>query len=217
MLPEAEAVNHVDEAVVAFIVFLEWCPQLLQKSDLDICIINIKLFVFRYFGCYYFLIMIFEVNTFDHRAEGTFVDGPYYFIPVANLFTLFYQILPLLISYRILILSPYLANCVNAFKHAHFYLFKLCQFLRKQLKGLLGAVSWLLVLLAHELGVEWWQTHCSTLRAWSVGHGARGVAHVVADVGLVCYCQSCSEGITLHHGPELIWLMVLVWMILFHL
>lgn len=125
MLPEAEAIDHMDEAVVAFIVFLEWRPQLLQKSDLDICIINIKLFVFRYFGCYYFLIMIFEVDAFDHGAEGTFVNGPYYFIPVANLFTLFDQILSLLISYRILILSPYLANRVNALKHAHFYLFKL--------------------------------------------------------------------------------------------
>ena len=99
MLPKAETVDHVHQAVVAFVVFLERLPQFLKKSDFDVCIINIKLFVFGYFGRYYFLIWIFEVYTFDHLAESTFIDGPYYFVPVANLLALFDQILTLLVSY----------------------------------------------------------------------------------------------------------------------
>ena len=90
MLPESKMIDHMHEAFMAFVIILERLHQLLEKPDLDVGIVHIKLFVFAYFGGDHALVWIFVVNTFYDLSEGALVNWPDDLVSVANLLTLFY-------------------------------------------------------------------------------------------------------------------------------
>ena len=90
MLPESKMIDHVNEAFVSFVIILERLHKLLEKSDLDVGVIHVKLFVFAYFGGDRALVWIFVVNTFDDLSKCSLVNWPDDLVSVANLLTLFY-------------------------------------------------------------------------------------------------------------------------------
>ena len=98
VLPEAEVVNHVDEAIVAFVVLLVRLRQLLKQPDLDIRIIDIKFLAFAYFSGDYTLIRIFIIYTFNYLPKCTLIDRSYDLVSIPYLLPLLYQILAFLIS-----------------------------------------------------------------------------------------------------------------------
>ena len=90
MLSESKVVNHVYQAIVSFVVVFERLHQFLKQPDLDVGIINVKLFVFAYLGGHYALVWIFVINTFDDLAESAFVYRSNDLVSVADLLALFY-------------------------------------------------------------------------------------------------------------------------------
>ena len=90
VLPEPEVVDHVHKAVVPFVVAFVRLHQFLKEPDLDIRIINVKLFVLADLRSNYTLVRVLVINTFDDLTEGAFIDGSYHFVAVADLFSLLY-------------------------------------------------------------------------------------------------------------------------------
>jgi hypothetical protein len=154
VLSESEVVEHLDQAVMPLIVLLIWLHQLFQKPYLNIGIINIELFVLADLGCDHFLIRVLVVDALNNLTKGTFIDKTNYLVAIAYLLSWLKQVLSFWISYRVLVLSSYLADRVDALKHADLYLFKFSQFVGKNLQRILWAVAHLLILLPEELGVE---------------------------------------------------------------
>ena len=182
MLPESEVVNHVHQALVAFVVIIVRRHQLLQQADLHIGIVHVKLFVLADLRSNYSLIWILVINTFDNLAKGTLIYGPDHLIPVTYLLSLFYKVLALLIGNRILVLPPDLPDGVNALKHAHLDLLELRQIILEEVERVLRAVAHLLALLpAVQLRVEGRHSHRigGAVRAGRVRVLPGGVARVL--------------------------------------
>lgn len=125
MLPEPEVINHVDQAFVALVIVRVLLHQLFQKADLHICIVHVELFIFANFSSNYSLVWVFVINTLDDLPKCAFINGSNDLVSVADLLAWFYQVLTLLISNAILILSPDLSDGVNPLEHAHLNLFEL--------------------------------------------------------------------------------------------
>ena len=98
VLSEPEVINHLDQAVNAFIVYVVRLLQFFEEANLDIGIVNVELFVLAYLCGYDFLIWVFVINTFYDLAEGAFVDESDYFVAVADLLARLQKILSILIS-----------------------------------------------------------------------------------------------------------------------
>ena len=137
MLPELEAIEHLNDAIMA----LEISPVLhpLKELDLNICIIDIEFLVFTNFGSNNFIAGIFTVDAAHDLAEGTLVYNLGYLIAIAQLFADLGIVVALFICNRILILPTNRANSIDLLINAQFelYLFEFCELLVKFFDGFL--------------------------------------------------------------------------------
>jgi hypothetical protein len=69
MLSELEAVDHFDDAVLALVVDTVSSLQLFQYSNFNVCVVDIKLFVFADFYRHHFLVFVFHIFAPDNGAE----------------------------------------------------------------------------------------------------------------------------------------------------
>ena len=158
MLPQLKAINVLNHAVFAFVVILVTGLKFSQNFDFYVCVVDIKLFIFRNFCSNNGPTWILAIYTFDNLTEGTSVYDLYNFIPPGQLFTLLHHVEPLFVGNRILILSTNLSNCVDSFIHTHFHFFKFCELISEKFNRFMRWVS--ILHLRRHVG-----SHC-TLRAW---------------------------------------------------
>ena len=129
MLSKPKTVKELNQAVFTLIVKLVALTNLVQESYFNICIVNIKLFVLTYFGCYLSMILIFIINALDYLSKGTLVNYFGNFISISKLLTYLYMVKAFSVSYVGLVYPPYLTNCIDTIIQTNLNLLKLSQFI----------------------------------------------------------------------------------------
>lgn len=147
MLSKLEAVNVFDKAIFAFVIVLITLSQLVENFDLNVCIVDVKFFVFGKFCSYHSLIGVFVIYALDYLTESALIYDSYHLVTKGNLLPNLSNVLSIFISYTVLIMAANSTNGENALVHRQLHLFKLCKLLAKELQCLLCGVPIKVVLL----------------------------------------------------------------------
>ena len=146
MLSKPEAVNHLYKTIKAFIINITIeILEFIQNFYFNICVINIKFLILANLSSYYPLIRIFVIYTLNNLTKCSLINQLNDLVTISNMFSYSYQILPVFISYLVLVLSSNFSYCINSFKHSHFNFFEFGQLLIVYFQSIHGAQSKLLL------------------------------------------------------------------------
>jgi hypothetical protein len=83
MLSESEVIKHFDKIFIALVILKIALLKFFQDVNLNICIVNIKFFVFAELSCNYFSVWVLVVNALYNLTKCPFVNYFYHFIAVS--------------------------------------------------------------------------------------------------------------------------------------
>ena len=138
MLPKFKAVQEFNNPLSALALALH---QFFKKSNLNICIIYVELFIFADFCCHNLFLGVCMINAFYDLAKSSLVNNSDYLISVAQLFANLCFVVAFLVSNLVLILPPNFSNSVDFFENSQFNFFKFGQFWPEKFECFLGPIA----------------------------------------------------------------------------
>ena len=115
VLAEFETIHKLNDPLSTLTLSLH---EFFEKSYFNICVVDVKLFVFANFSGHNAFKLVAVIYAFYYLAKSTLVDYPNDLIAIAELLSDLCFIIALFVSDLILILPSYLSYSVNFFEDA---------------------------------------------------------------------------------------------------